>query len=360
MVQWNDIPYDVLEALCKETAISSRSGLNETSSRRRAPNDGRKSLFALSVVDSRAREACYPWLFHKVTFDKKWASSPSWEVFDERMKLMVKNPALCRAVKTFELDAWVDDVENNCPSPTTYALLPTFLASFPQLRKLTFRIQDPFVPGFQTAFDNVVETHGPFLTIENLTISRSCVFLIQHCPNILEFEEDSLYRDKDVQYIAITKPLSTSCQGLRHFSTKEVITSKTLRDLLTYIPHLEELKLNGGVQSWCNDPEDQETSGQGIMKFLPTFARFPTLRKLVLPNASSLDIGFDPPWCGNAYDNNPGLVERVAREGREASERVANGVQTLCSVVSELWVGHICFRRDEKGIMVRSNPEEDR
>ncbi|KDQ53142.1 hypothetical protein JAAARDRAFT_197635 [Jaapia argillacea MUCL 33604] len=359
MTQWNDIPYDVLEALCKETAIFSNSGHNETSSRRRAPNDARKSLFALSVVDSRTREACYPWLFHKVTFDKKRRYSPSWEGFDERMKLMVKNPALCRAVKTFELDAWVGDVESNCPSPTTYALLPTFLASFPQLRTLNFRVQDAFVPGFQTAFDSVVETHGPFLTIENLTISRSCVFLIQHCPNILEFEEDSLYRDKDVQFVTMAESLRTCCQRLRHISTKESITSKTLRDLLTYIPHLEELKLEGGVRSWCNDPEDQETSGQGIMKFLPTFARFPNLRKLILPNASSLDIGFNPPWCGNAYMNNPGLVEQVAREGREASERVAKGVQTLCPVVSELWVGRICFRRDEKGIMVCPDTGQD-
>ncbi|KDQ55627.1 hypothetical protein JAAARDRAFT_37031 [Jaapia argillacea MUCL 33604] len=356
MNRWNKIPYDVLEALCKETASS---GSDDTS--RPPTNDCRKPLFALSMVDSRTREACYPWLFHKVTFDKKWTNSPSWEAFDERMKHMVKNPALCRAVKSFELDACVTDFENNCPSPTTYALLPSFLASFPQLRTLTFRVQDPFVPGFRSSFDDVVKIHGPFLTIEKLLISHSCAFLINHCPNILEFEDSSFLLDKPVQLITLTEPLSTSCHRLRALSTTAGISSKTLQDILKAIPLLEELKLSSTLSSrWRvsrRRPEDQ-ANGQGIMKFLPEFACFPHLHKLVLPHAYSLDIGFNPPWCGNAYMNNPGLVEQVAKERQEASERVAKGVQEVCPGVTELWVGHLCFKRDDKGIMVCSNPEK--
>ncbi|KDQ55612.1 hypothetical protein JAAARDRAFT_37017 [Jaapia argillacea MUCL 33604] len=57
--------------------------------------------------------------------------------------------------------------------------------------------------------------------------------------------------------------------------------------------------------------------------------------------------------------NNPGLVEQVAREGQEADDRVAKGVQEVCPSVSELWVGDVCFRRDEKGVMDRSDPEKD-
>ncbi|KDQ53143.1 hypothetical protein JAAARDRAFT_210106 [Jaapia argillacea MUCL 33604] len=145
--------------------------------------------------------------------------------------------------------------------------------------------------------------------------------------------------------------------ALRRLSTTEVNTSKALRDLLTYIPHLEELKLNSDIRSWCNDPEDRE-SWQGIMKFLPTFSGFPNLRKLMLPlpDASSLDIGFDPPWWGNASMDSLDLDELVEREDREVSELVAKGVQTLCPVVSELWVGGTCFKRDDKGVMVCPDP----
>ncbi|KDQ55611.1 hypothetical protein JAAARDRAFT_324037 [Jaapia argillacea MUCL 33604] len=268
MNRWNGIPYDVLETLCKETAHLPSLGSNDKS--RPSTNNCRKSLFALSMVDSRTRGACYPWLFRKMTFDKTWSGSPSWEAFDERMKHMVKNPALCRAVKSFELDAWVRDIGTNCPSPTTYALLPRFLASFPQLHTLTFRIQDPFVPGFRFAFEDVVKIHGPFLAIEKLIISRSCTFLIKYCPNILEFEESWLYRDKTVEFITITESLSASCHRLRALHTKAEISSKTLRDILKSIPLLEELKLSSSLSSRFRIPRHpteslNQSNGQGIM-----------------------------------------------------------------------------------------------
>ncbi|KDQ55628.1 hypothetical protein JAAARDRAFT_208432 [Jaapia argillacea MUCL 33604] len=352
MNRWNEIPYDVLEALCKETATLPSSSPST--------NDSRKSLFALSLVDSRTREACYPWLFHKVTFNKRWSEGPSWEAFDERMKHIIKNPALYRAVKSFELNVWVSDIKRDYLPPTTYGLLPTFLASPPQLHTLAFRSQPPFVPSFCSAFNDVAKVQGPLLTIEKLIISPSCAFLIDHCPNILEFEDSSLLRDKLVEFTTLTKPLSTSCHRLRAFSTTVVIGSSTLQDILKAIPLLEELKLSRSLsprrRMWRYRSE-RRGNGQGIMKLLPDFACFPHLHKLVLPDASSLDIGFNPPWISHADTSNPGLVERIARQGQEASERVAKGVQEVCPSVNELWVGHICFKRDEKGVMVYSDPD---
>ncbi|KDQ56955.1 hypothetical protein JAAARDRAFT_35553 [Jaapia argillacea MUCL 33604] len=266
MNRWNDIPYDVLEALCKETATLPSSCSNDVPSP--APNDARKSLFSLSMVDSRTREACYPWLFKKVTFNKTWSNSPSWRAFDEKMKEMIKNPSLCRVVKTFELDAWVNDQANDRPSPTTYTLLPTFLASLPQLHTLTFRIQDPFVPNFRSTFADLVKTHGPLVTVEKLTISRGCAFLINHCPNTLEFEESSLHGDEAVELVTLTEALGTSCQRLRTLSTAEVISSNMLEDILTSVPLLEELRLSSHISSWWRRRRGQSVGqpvGQGIM-----------------------------------------------------------------------------------------------
>ncbi|KDQ56954.1 hypothetical protein JAAARDRAFT_35552 [Jaapia argillacea MUCL 33604] len=364
MNRWNDIPYDVLEALCKATALP--SSCSDASSP--APDDARKSLFALSLVDSRTREACYPWLFKKVTFNKKLPNtgSPSWEAFEERMKYIIKNPTLCRAVKTFELDVWVKDVKNNCPSPTTCTLLPAFLASLPQLHTLTFRIQDPLVPKFRSAFADLVKTHGLLLTIERLTISRSCAFLINHCPNILEFEESSLHGDEAVELVTLTEALGTSCQRLRTLSTAEAFSSKTLQDIFKSLPLLEELKLSGNLLSLLSrtrrvpraDPEDQ-SNRQGILEFLPEFAHFAHLHKLVLPHSSSLGVGFNPPLFATAFSNSPALVNHIKREARAAAERVGRGVQEVCPGVTELWVGQVCFKRDEKGVMVCSNLEKD-
>ncbi|KDQ56952.1 hypothetical protein JAAARDRAFT_35550 [Jaapia argillacea MUCL 33604] len=344
MNRWNDIPYDVLEAFCQETAT-----LPNNSASSRAPNEARKSLLALSLVDSRTREACYPWLFKKVTFNNTRPNSPSWKAFDEGMKLMVKNPPLCRAIKTFQLYGYVLDVKKNCPSPTTYKLLPTFLASLPQLHTLTFLIQDPFVPKFRSAFAHLLRTCGPWLTIENLAISRNCAFLINHCPNILELEETSLYKDKVVKFVAITEPLGTSRRRLRTLSTAEAISSNTLQDILKSLPLLKELKFSG-------DLSEDQSNQQGIMKFLPEFAHFAHLHRLILPNSSTLGIGFNPPWC---MPHTPSLLKRVKREGQEAAERVARGVQAVCPGVSELWIGVICFKRDGKGVMVCSNLEKD-
>lgn len=53
------------------------------------------------------------------------------------------------------------------------------------------------------------------------------------------------------------------------------------------------------------------------------------------------DVGFDPPWCGNAYMG-PGGTEypqQVDREGKEAEKKVAHMVFPICASLEELWTG---------------------
>ena len=39
-------------------------------------------------------------------------------------------------------------------------------------------------------------------------------------------------------------------------------------------------------------------------------------------------MGYSPPWCGNAYRNNPGLVERLKKQKKEILDRVMHGIST--------------------------------
>jgi hypothetical protein len=78
------------------------------------------------------------------------------------------------------------------------------------------------------------------------------------------------------------------------------------------------------------------------------------MEELILPGAYTLNIGFDPPGCGNAYMGPEGkrLAKRVAEEGRMAEESVAISVFRVCPQLKKLWVGdRSCgeVSRDDQG-----------
>lgn len=46
-----------------------------------------------------------------------------------------------------------------------------------------------------------------------------------------------------------------------------------------------------------------------------------------LPGASDIDDDFDPPWCGNAYIDNPGLIDIVNAEAKQSIQKLFGIVQ---------------------------------
>ncbi|KDQ51218.1 hypothetical protein JAAARDRAFT_41279 [Jaapia argillacea MUCL 33604] len=348
---WGDIPLDVLQCIFEVTAtIATVEGscVNDPGNPHPGPTN---TALALSMVDSGTRKISYPWVFEQASF----CDSSTWVEFDERMKVTLKNPALCRAIRSFKIHRWFSEPDANRPTSMTYSLLPTLLSSLPRLHTLTFRIQDSFVPSFRSSFS----AHGPLLTVSTLYISLGCTFLISHCPNIQDFECDELYQDEEVRVETWAEELG-HCAGMRVLRPHLPIGSGMLRALLKHVPQLEEIYFNMGVIAWRAEPEDKENT-EGIMKFLPSIASFTSLRILDLPTPSCLDIGFHPPRCGNAYFNNPGLVKRIARERGEAADRVAGAVEVMCPSVRELWVGSACYKKDGRGHMreVESKKDED-
>ena len=79
--------------------------------------------------------------------------------------------------------------------------------------------------------------------------------------------------------------------------------------------------------------------------------------ELILADASNLNVGFDPPGCGNVYMGPGGdeFAEQVAAEERTATESVAKLVFQTCASLKKLWVGdssHAEVLRDEEGNVI--------
>jgi hypothetical protein len=79
--------------------------------------------------------------------------------------------------------------------------------------------------------------------------------------------------------------------------------------------------------------------------------------ELILAQPSYLNVGFNPPGCGNIYMGPGGkeLLEQVAAEERAAAESVANLVFQTSAPLKKLWVGNRSraeVLRDEEGNVI--------
>ncbi len=64
-----------------------------------------------------------------------------------------------------------------------------------------------------------------------------------------------------------------------------------------------------------------------LQKSIPSLRLFAQLEELRLPFTNELDLGFDAPWCGNVYMDDPTLSDRVAAAGRGYEKMV---VEMVC------------------------------
>jgi hypothetical protein len=102
---------------------------------------------------------------------------------------------------------------------------------------------------------------------------------------------------------------------------------------------------------------------------ISAFKAFGHLKSLSLPSVSDLGMGYNPPWCGNAYRGNPGLRERLKKQKDEIIARLMHGISmevimqersTLCEVVlgQRHWGFQIIWEKGEKGELYESKAVE--
>jgi hypothetical protein len=72
---------------------------------------------------------------------------------------------------------------------------------------------------------------------------------------------------------------------------------------------------------------------------LPDLRAFTNITTLSLPPVHDLDSDYDPPWCGNAYIDNPGLVEEMDRQYNVSVRRLVDLVKEHLPVVERVRFG---------------------
>lgn len=132
--------------------------------------------------------------------------------------------------------------------------------------------------------------------------------------------------------------------NLHHFEMKEWWTLAQLENVYHAMPGISSLAMTGG------------TYGDGIEYLLPTLSHSLNPTSLVLADAFSLHVGFDPPMCGNVYDgpNGEALLQEVIEEGKKMDEKLARMVYARLPRLKELWVGD-----DFKAIVSRNTSGGD-
>ncbi|KAI0087729.1 hypothetical protein BDY19DRAFT_219485 [Irpex rosettiformis] len=287
------------------------------------------SMLPLSLTCKRFRALCLPYIFQIFNlecYDKNpwWGASNKLKIWNSDLAPNVREVSINLCIWSMYKDSWL--ATWFIPSlPDTLAQALRHLSfSSPHLNKISLQIEDDKYHIFEAAF---AKAGLSFPNVDRLQISPANSGMMKLCPNVK----------------------SLSVLGRNHLNAA-VWSRKVLGDA-SKLPKLEGLI----IESWC-DTDLMSTIAEMIPKiktlvirshdlhmtfeqFVAQFAKFRYVRVLVIPSAESLDIGFHPPGCGNAYFG-PGGEEyrkQVEREGREAEHRAAKAVFIQCPQLEELW-----------------------
>ena len=271
--------------------------------------------------------------------------------------------ALCEALgqytREFMFDlyigpTWVESFREvyDHKGPTPPSRLPIrlleVLSSLTNLEKLTLIIPEHHTEIFRTTFQNA---NASFPSVKTLVLGPHTDWVIHMSPNVETVSTHDwrwLHSNVDGQYRHqhSTDLINSAGQAtrLRHFEMQEWWTLAQLENVYHAMPGIRSLAMTGGVYV------------DSLENLLPTLSRFQKLTSLVLAEASSLQVGFDPPMCGNVYDGPYGeaLLQEVIEEGKEAERKVARMVYGMLPRLEELWVGD-----HSKASFSRSKSAED-
>lgn len=96
---------------------------------------------------------------------------------------------------------------------------------------------------------------------------------------------------------------------------------------------------------------DSGEQGRVIPRLLPVLSGFTKLKTLTTMPLQYLGVGFNPPWCGNAYMGEGGqeLRRQVKEDEYQANQLVALLIFSTCTQLETLWIGN-----SNKATLVRS------
>ncbi|KAK0444169.1 hypothetical protein EV421DRAFT_496555 [Armillaria borealis] len=282
-------------------------------------------LKQISLVDTRLREISLPLLFQRVCM--QFVSKENvWKLATDAIEGMLASIALeVVAGNTRFLDIRIldDKSEDSMPCVLPGRLAELLSAPFHQLRTLVFTIDETQAQAFGDKF----RTAGIELpTVTTLMVGAYCDFMVPLCPNVehvatygwvwLHSNRGAVSREHSFRLIAA----AGGAKMLQHFEMNEWWSVDLLKAVYDAMPSIGTLTLDGGGVI------------DSLQALIPILSQFKKLKTLGLVDASSLDVGFNPPWCGNAYMGPGGaeLLLRVQEEMEAANKRVADMVFGAC------------------------------
>lgn len=222
------------------------------------------------------------------------------------------------------------------------------LAQMPQLQKLVLVVPEHHTDVFAKTFS---ESDIVLPAVHTLVVGPYCDFAVRLCPNVTAIANNgwnALHATRGdrppLQHTCDLIVAAGSAHRLESLEIMEWWRVDLVEAIHDSVPHLKRLALDSG--SYKN----------GIESFLPTLSRLTGLEYLALGPASKLDVGFNPPRCGNVYRGPRGqeVRERVDLKRQVAERKVAAMVANACPRLKDLWIGdspHVEVVRDKNGVV---------
>ncbi|KAJ8129534.1 hypothetical protein O1611_g4094 [Lasiodiplodia mahajangana] len=263
-------------------------------------------------------------------------SRPGWPNLLLRLREISRCPAALSKVKNFatqnyfhnsEYDDW--DMKILEPAQMPREVLGLFAEALGNMTHLeTLKLGIPRSAARE--FEEYFSSRGLILpSVKRLELDVGSHFLVRMCPNITVLETWREYSGGDA--VALLQA-TLFTPNLTRFAMMPSMgwTTSLIEDLVgTYMPGLQSLALWGGLNGAIEYPAFSDRKATTLKGVLQILGSLQNLTHLELPDASSLNVGWDGgPFCGNAYFG-PGGREyerQVEQEGLEAVDRAAAAV----------------------------------
>ncbi|KAL8687075.1 MAG: hypothetical protein Q9224_005259 [Gallowayella concinna] len=330
----NNLNNDILFEICDWVKLHHASQDSPSSAHQQLLSP----LKAFASTNKHMRNVAARDIFQGIKIGQDW----NWD----RALSALDSIAQCEAVrlyaKFFMIDLYIgptyEERQRGCdkkgpPPPRRFPkMLLQVLTSLPNINRLTLVIPEHHTNVFKKIFN---KSNPSFPSVRTLVLGPHMDWIIAMCPNLTTISShdwrwlhSNIDGKQSNRHSADFIKSAGQAKDLRYFEMQERWPRWQLEAVYEAMPMIQSLAMPVG-------------GGDGIKDLLPTLSRFKGLSSLVLPNVSSLGVGFSPPWCGNAYMGPGGeeLALQVEAEGRQAAEMVARMVFGNVPSLEELWVG---------------------
>ncbi|KAJ7279164.1 hypothetical protein C8J57DRAFT_1305737 [Mycena rebaudengoi] len=305
-------------------------------------NEDPASLERLSRTDKYMRELTIPHLFK--TLNMIFHGDRPWERGSSRMKSW--DASFAHFVRTCNISfAYGYQQPHGVFVPELPAQLAEIVTSLTRVNQITCSIIESKEAHFEEGFRSLKKQIQSVKSILGL----SSHILVHLCPNLERISSSRRYRRTDP---ALSMVLNHRKEKIRYLEMNHAWSVDDIKVLHEAIPNVLTLVLDGCI---ANDSTDIYVRASYLVR-APTSHTRPTgspprpCRVPCIMNLQNLNVGFCPPYCGNAYKGPRGrkLRERVNRQAKDLREAVTVAAFSACKHLEEVWIGSGSRARAER------------